>query len=117
MVQIIRLGKYPLDGGIHEIEQGQANQPPGVGEGYTRCFGALRGLTCAALDCLDRLDFEAFRALLAAFFMAFERCTAGFCLASMLAVKPKLNASASASARNLIPSMLLRHAGKPQIHL
>jgi hypothetical protein len=40
-----------------------------------------------------------------------------FGLASMLAVKPKLNASASASARSLMPPMLLRHADKPQIHL
>jgi hypothetical protein len=38
-------------------------------------------------------------------------------LASMPAVKPKLNASASASARNLTASMLLRKAGKPQIPL
>jgi hypothetical protein len=35
----------------------------------------------------------------------------------MLVVKPKLNASASASARSLMPPMLLRNADKPQIHL
>ena len=88
--------------------------------GYARRFGALRGLTLAALDCLAaRLAafFEAFRAFLAAFLLAFARCTAGFGLASMLAVKPKLNTSASARARSLMPPMLLRDACKPQIHL
>jgi hypothetical protein len=35
----------------------------------------------------------------------------------MPVVRPKLNASASASARNLIPAMLLRDVGEPQIHL
>jgi hypothetical protein len=35
----------------------------------------------------------------------------------MLAVKPKLNASASASARSFMSPILLCHAGKPQIHL
>jgi hypothetical protein len=32
-------------------------------------------------------------------------------------VKPKLNASASAKARSLMPPMLLRHVREPQIHL
>ena len=79
-------------------------------------------MTLAALDCLDRwdrwdcLDFEAFRTFWA-FFMAFERLTAGFCLASMPVVKPKLNASARARARSLMPPMLLRDVGEPQIHL
>ena len=70
--------------------------------GYTRCLGALRGLTFAALDCLYALDFETFPGF-QAFFVALVRCTAGFCFASMLAEKPKLSASASTSARNLIP--------------
>jgi hypothetical protein len=40
-----------------------------------------------------------------------------FGLASMLVVKPKLNASASANARSLMSPMLLRDVAKPQIHL
>jgi hypothetical protein len=35
----------------------------------------------------------------------------------MLVVKPKLNASASASARHFMSPILLRDTGKPQIHL
>ena len=94
--------------------------------GYALCLGALRGLTLEPLDSLYALDFlailfEAFRALLVAFLLAFAaafpRRMVCFGLACMPAVKPKLNASASASARSLIPPMLLRHAGKPQIHL
>jgi hypothetical protein len=81
-------------------------------------LGALRGFTFAALDCLYPLDFlAAFRAFLADFFMAFARLVAGVCLACTLAVKPNVNASASANARNLMPSILLRQAGKGQIHL
>ena len=84
---------------------------------YTvRRLGALRGLTFAALDCLDPLDFEYFLGF-QALALGLARCTAGCCLASMPVEKPKLNASASASARNLIPPMLLRNPGKPQIHL
>ena len=88
---------------------------------YAWCLVALRGFTFAALDCLDaRLDawdIGAFRIFLAVCFAVLERDTPGFCFASMLVVKPKLNASASASARNLIPAMLLRDVGEPQIHL
>ena len=109
------------------VVAGIAPQSELVGEvwgapgGYARCLGALRGLTFAALDCLDaRLDawdFGALRAFLAAFFAALEWYPAGFCFASMLVVKPKLNASASASARHLMSPILLRDTGKPQIHL
>jgi hypothetical protein len=85
---------------------------------------ALRPFALAALFCLAaRLIafFEAFWAYLVAFLLAFvaafPRSMFCFGLASMLVVKPKLNASASASARSLISFMLLRNAGKPQIHL
>ena len=90
---------------------------PRCAGGYTlRCLGALRGLTFAALDCLDALGLGTLRGF-QALPLVLARCTAGFCLASMPDVKPKLNASASASARNLMPPMLLRDSGKPQIHL
>ena len=76
-------------------------------------------MTFAALDCLPALDFEAFLPFGAflAFFVVLERYMPCFCFATALVVKPKLNASARASARNFMLPMLLCGAGKPQIHL
>src|ERR1019366_31634 len=72
-------------------------------------FLALRGLTLAALDCLNVLVFLIFWRL--------ARYTAGFLAAAWtMPVTPQLNARASANVRSRI-LVLLRTCGEPQIHL
>src|ERR1019366_9017230 len=72
-------------------------------------FLALRGLTLAALDCLNALVFLIFWRL--------ARYTAGFLAAAWtMPVTPQLNARPSANVRSRI-LVLLRTCGEPPIHL
>ena len=84
----------------------------GAGDYLWARFGALRGLTLEALDCLYLVVF-----LIFLIFGILARCTFGLlAAASAMPVTPKLNARASANVRSRI-STLLRICGEPQVHL
>jgi hypothetical protein len=69
-------------------------------------FGALRGLTLEALDCLNLLSFLAFGTFTACTFLG---------AAWIIPVTPQHSAKARANVRNRM-IILLRTCGEPQVH-